>query len=107
MKPKEMFTSFVLRLAKAPRVGHLVEVAIATWRGPETRFAVLQKLSHTHTPEPRAAVGGDVQNLVVSVPVAMRKLRRELDELKQQVAAQEVALKALREELSKAEAQNR
>jgi hypothetical protein len=106
MKPKEMFTSLVLRLAKAPRVGHLVEVAIATWRGPETRFAVLQKLAQPPglTPEQRppvGAVGAEVQNLVVSVPVAMRKLRRELDELKQQVAAQQIELQKLREAQTK------
>jgi hypothetical protein len=98
MKAKEMFTSLVLRLAGAPRVGHLVQVAIATWRGPETRFAVLDKLNQPPV-ERRVEVGAELQNLVTSVPVALRKLRRELDELKLEAAQQAATIEQLREEL--------
>ena len=98
MKAKEMVTQLVLRLAGAPRVGHLVQVAIATWRGPETRFAVLDKLNQPVV-ERRVDMTSEVQNLVISTPVAIRKLRRELDELKQQAAQQAATIEQLREEL--------
>lgn len=111
---RERIRKAVRRLADQPLVGRLVRVGVATWRGPQTRDMVMQEFQDlatlrrfvneqvptlleaiSHLNHQQTIVSRDESNLAISVPVALRGMRRELNRL-QQVQAWDPATTAAR-----------
>jgi len=68
---KKLLKKMLRRLARVPVIGRFVRIAAAIYRLP-ARAETVTRIEATKA---------DLDNLVVSVPVALRKLRRDVDRL--------------------------
>lgn len=120
MSLRESIRKTVRQLADMPYTGRLVRIAVAVWRGPETRDAIVNsqaqaastrdfvaeqlptlletvsRLQHSHMSATR-----DQENLARSVPVALRQMRRDIAELQKlrELQREVEDLKSLRQNL--------
>jgi hypothetical protein len=80
---KNLLKKILRRLAHVPVIGHFVRIMAAIYRLPTLAETVTRINTHldSNTQDWSEATKADLDNLVLSVPVALRKLRRDMDRL--------------------------